>query len=99
MCFSPLSALHPLRIEARAQAGAVAFQGALVAGGVGALEDPVLPGAEPAENPRLHRFRAGEAEIGFEPGQRVRRKARPLLERETDFVVPINLVIARRDEA
>src|SRR5712691_4335518 len=98
MCWF-LSPLHPLRIEARALAGAVTFQRTLLARRVRALKDPVLPGAEAAEDAGLHGLRPGEAQIGLEPGQRVGRKARPLVEREADFVVPINVVIARGDEA
>src|SRR5438094_920261 len=84
--FSPLCAPKPIPRPATG------------AGRVGTLEDPVLPQAEPAENAGLHRFRPGEAQIGFEPGEGIGRKARPLLEREADLVVPIDLIVARGDE-
>src|SRR3954451_25159165 len=63
----------PLRIETGALAGAVALQRHLVADRVRAIENPVLPRAEPAEDLRIHRLRPGGAQIGFKTGQRVRR--------------------------
>src|SRR6266852_499092 len=86
-------------VETRAQTRTIALQGAIFSGRVRPAEDPVLPGAEPAENARFHGFRPGEAQIGLEAGQGVGRKARPLLDDEADLLVPINLVIGGGDEA
>ena len=49
-------------------AGAVDFQRAVWADGVGADEDPVLPGGEAAEDARFQCFVGAEAEVGFEAG-------------------------------
>ena len=57
--------------EGGALAGSIAFQGAFLADGVGALEDPVLPGGEPGEDLGLHRLRAGKAEVRFHAGHSV----------------------------
>src|ERR1700676_5456484 len=86
---------RPLGVEARAQTGAVAFQRTLLADRVRALEDPVLPGAETAEDAGFHRLRPGTPQIGLEPAQGIGRKAGALFGHEADFVVPVNLVIAR----
>src|SRR5499433_3743614 len=87
---SPLS--HPARIEYRLLAGAVALERALLADGVGALENPVLPSGEAGEDFRFHSLRAAEAQIGFEPGQAVGGKARALLQKHADLVLPIDVV-------
>ncbi len=72
---------------------------ALLADRIGPLEDPVLPRGEPAEDASGHRFRAGEAQAGFHPGQRVGAQARALLERDADFVLPVDLIRRRGDQA
>src|SRR5712672_806882 len=61
-------------IELRLLAGAVAPQRAVLADRVGTLEDPVLPGGQPREDFRFHRFRTGETQIGFHSGEAVRRE-------------------------
>ena len=55
---------------------AVDRQRALFADGVRPLEDPVLPRRQPAEDLRLHRLGAGEAQVGLDAGQRVGRERR-----------------------
>ena len=65
----PKLSSDPLRIVFGAYAAAVALQRAVLADGVGPLEDPVLPRAQPAENLGFHGFRTGEAQIGLEPGK------------------------------
>src|SRR5262245_61112680 len=76
---------HPARVEHRLLAGAVALERALLADGVGALENPVLPSGEAGEDFRFHGLRAAEAQIGFEPGQAVGGKARALLQKHADL--------------
>src|SRR4026209_2584595 len=63
-----------LPIELRPTLLSVDLQRAFFADGVRPLEDPVLPGRQPAEDLGLHRLGSGEAEIGFEAGHRVRRE-------------------------
>src|SRR5689334_504011 len=75
-------------VEARLVAGAVDLQRAAFADRVRADEDPVLPRGQAAEDARLHRLRAGKAQVRFHAGQRVGRHARALLERDADLVVP-----------
>src|SRR6516165_972322 len=94
---SPLS--HPARIERRLLAGAVALERALLADGVGALENPVLPGGEAGEDFRFHGLRAAEAQIGFEPSQTVGGKARALLQKHADLVPPVDVVEREGDES
>src|SRR5215831_17679273 len=72
---------HPARVERRLLTGAVALERALLADGVGALENPVLPRREAGEDFRFHGLRAAEAQIGFEPRQAVGGKACALLEK------------------
>src|SRR5436853_5997643 len=90
-CLTPFS-LRAVPVELGGFGVAVEGQSALVADGVGALEDPVLPGGEAAENFRLERFGAGEAQRRFHAGERVGREARALLEGEANLVVPVDLV-------
>src|SRR5215813_15173313 len=94
---SPLS--HPACIEYRLLAGAVALERALLADGVGALENPVLPGGEAGEDFRLHGLRAAEAQVGLEPGEPVGGEARALLQEHADLVLPVDVVEREGDEA
>src|SRR5215210_2533940 len=57
---------HPLVIEHRALAGAIAAQRAFLADCVGALKDPVLPRGEAREDFRFHRFRPTKPQIRFQ---------------------------------
>src|SRR3954470_4398558 len=82
----------PLPVVVGALAGAVAAQCSLGAGGVGPLEDPVLPGGEPAEDLGLGGLPAGEAEVGLHAGERVGGEARALLDEEPDLVLPVDVV-------
>ena len=75
---------------------AEAPQGTLGAHGVGPLEDPVLPGGQPAEDLGLHGLGPGEAEVGLHAREGVRREAGALLEREPHLVVPVDLVRRER---
>src|SRR5712691_1697679 len=87
--------LEPFPVELRLRSAAVDLQRAVLADCVRAAEDPVLPGAEPAEDSCLHAFLAREAQVRLQAGERVRRKARAFLERDAHFVVPVEIV--RRD--
>ena len=62
---------HSPGIEHRLLAGAVALERAVLADGVGTLENPVLPCGQPREDFRFHRLRSGKAQIGFEAGERI----------------------------
>src|SRR5215204_7503652 len=67
------SHLSALPVEFRPALLSVDFQRALVADGIRTLEDPVLPRGETPEDLRLHRLGAGEAQVRFEAGHRIRR--------------------------
>src|SRR6266571_777032 len=88
-----------LPVVVRALAGAVPAQRPVRPGGVGPLEYPVLPGRQPSEDLRLRSFRAGEPEVGFHAGQRVRREAGPLLDHQPDLVGPVEVVGDLGDQA
>src|SRR6266849_7586543 len=93
------SCSRPFRVEFRLAAAAVARQRAGLAGRVRSLEYPVLPCGEAGEDLGFHRFRAGKAQIGLKAREAVRRKAGALLEKEADFVVPVDVVERESDEA
>src|ERR1700690_818226 len=90
--------LYSFLVEVRLRAAAEEFERAALAGGVGGVEHPVLPGREGAEDLRLGRLGAGEAQVRLHRGQRVGRERRALLEREPDLVVPIEIVGRAGDE-
>src|SRR5262252_2954324 len=58
---------HPARIEHRLLAGAVALERALLADGVGALENPVLPRGEAREDFRFHGLRPPKRKLASSP--------------------------------
>src|SRR3954447_8399859 len=87
------------RIEGRLLAGAVALERAFLADSIGTLEDPVLPGGQAREDFRFHGLGAAEAQIGFEPGKAVGRKARALLQEHADLILPVDIVECEGDEA
>src|ERR1039457_7573488 len=93
-----LPELNPAGVEYRLLAGAVALARPFLADRVGALENPVLPRAQPGEDFRFHGLRSGKAQIGFEPGQAVGRKARALFEEDAHLVVPVDVVEREGDE-
>src|SRR5205814_811852 len=88
-----------LPIESRLRSAAVHLQRAMLAHRVRPGENPVLPGAESAEDARLHAFPAREAEIRFHTGERIGREARALLDRDAHFIVPIEIVGREGDQA
>src|SRR4051812_38603056 len=88
----------PLPVVVGTLSGAVPAQRTVRSGGVGTLEDPVLPGGEAAEDLRLAGLRSGEAEVGLHAGEGVGREAGPLLDGEADLVLPVDVVRRRGDE-
>src|SRR3954451_2119405 len=85
-------ASNALPVEASLVPGAEGLQRARLARRIRPHEDPVLPGGEPSEDPRLHRLAAAQPKIGFHAGERVRGKARAFLQRDADLVIPVELV-------
>src|SRR6185295_11301163 len=86
-------------IKLRLRRLAVVRQSALRADGVGALENPVLPGREPAVNLGVERLGAGEAQGRFHPGERVGGERGTFLDGDADFVLPVEVVGSEGDEA
>src|SRR4051812_35526706 len=93
------SVSNSLGVEHGLLAGAVATQRALLADGVGTLEDPVLPGGEPGEDFRFHRLGPAEAKVCFQAGEPIGREARALFEEHADLVLPVDVVEREGDEA
>src|SRR5262245_31006091 len=91
--------LRSFEIKLRPRLRSVRREGALFADRVRPLKDPVLPGGEPAEDLRFHRFGAGKSEIGFHAGERIRRECRTSFDGESNLVVPVELVRHEGDEA
>src|SRR5262249_24156788 len=85
-------------IEIAALAAAVHGKRALRPDRVRALEDPVLPGREAAEDLALERLGAAEAQRGFHARERVRRERGARLERLSHFVLPVDVVGRERHE-
>src|SRR5215467_15909316 len=85
-------------VEARLATGAVQAQGALLADRVRSLENPILPRRQPRKNLRLHGLRAAEAKIGFHTGQGVGGKARALLEKEANLILPVDVIERERHQ-
>src|SRR4030095_11637910 len=83
--------LGPLPIVLGAFGAPVEREGAALAHRVRSLENPVLPGREPAEYLGLERLGAGEAQARLHARQRVGREARALLDREPDLVLPVEV--------
>src|SRR5207248_112437 len=92
------NASNPLPTEVRLNAAAIALERAVVADRIGALEDPVLPRAQAAEDLGLHRLRAGEAQVCLHRAQRIRREAGAPLEHDPQFVVPVEILDRGGDE-
>src|ERR1700757_3767442 len=90
---------YAARIEYRLLAGAVTLECAVLADGVGALEDPVLPRRQTREDFRFHRLRPGKTQIGFKPGQRIGREARSLFKKPAPLIAPVDVVECKSDEA
>src|SRR5579871_1794950 len=89
---------HAAHVVFAAHAGSVALQGTLFSGGVRSLENPVLPGTEASEYPGFHRLSSCKPEICLHARHRVRGEARPFLQEEANFVIPVDLVESEGDE-
>src|SRR5438477_2625393 len=94
-----LTRLNPFPVEFRFGAAAVDLQGALLAHCIGAVEDPVLPGGEAAEDACLQGLGPGEAQACFHCGERIGREARALFDGEANLVFPVDVVRGGGDEA
>src|SRR3954447_23756368 len=90
---------HSLLVEVGLAPRAVAAQRTLRSRGVGADEDPVLPGGQAAEDPRLHRLRADEAVVRLHAGEGVRAQGGALLEEDADLVLVVDVVGGVGDQA
>src|SRR6266702_7486554 len=90
---------HSLTVEVGAASGAVGAQGAGLAGGVRADEDPVLPGGEPSEDLGLEGLRADEAIVRLQARARVGAEAAPLLHGDAHLFVPVDVVGGEGDQA
>src|SRR5688500_312223 len=93
-----IMASRSIEVELRPRLGPVGGQRALWTYGVGALENPVLPRGQPAEDLRFHRFGTREAEVGFHSGERIRRQSGAPFDRQPHLVVPVELVGGERHE-
>src|SRR3712207_6993094 len=82
----------PLPVVVSPLPGPVPAQRSFGASGVGSLDDPVLPGGEPAEHLGLRRLLAGDAEVGLHAGERVGGEAGPLLQQQPDLVLSVDVV-------
>src|SRR5688572_20467416 len=81
----------PPPVELRTLRLPVQLEGAVLAGGVGAREDPVLPGRQAAVDLGVHGLRAAEAQGRLHPGERVRRQRHALLDGDAQLVLPVDL--------
>src|SRR4051812_29362552 len=88
-----------VEVEAALLAGAVDLERALFADGVRALEDPVLPRGQAAEDTRRQVLAGPEAQVRFEAGERVGRHRGALLDRDPHLVFPVDVVGRSGDEA
>src|SRR6185436_9216496 len=92
-------ASRPVPVELRPTLSTVCTERAVLADRVRTLKDPVLPGAQAAEDLRLHRLRTGKTQVRLETGQRVGRQCRARFDRLPHFVIPIHLVRSERHES
>src|SRR5882672_4138012 len=84
--------LGPPEVELRALGLAVHGERAALARRVGADEDPVLPGREPAEDLGGQRLRAGEAEVLLHAGERVGADGGPLFHGHAQLLLEVDVV-------
>src|SRR3954465_12123564 len=87
-----LTPLNAFPVELGLGSRTVDLKSALLTDGVRAVEDPVLPRGESPEDARQHSLGPGEAQARLHRGERIRREARALLDRETDLVFPVDVV-------
>src|ERR1700722_10495026 len=88
----------PLPIKSGSLAFAVSFQRTFLADGIGADENPVLPGGQASEYTGFHGFVDPETQVGFHTRQGIGRQTRPFFDGQTHFVVPIDVVGGRGDQ-
>src|SRR5882724_11258070 len=91
--------LNSFPVEFGFAAGSEDFQCAVFADGIGAIENPVLPGGQASEDARFHGLGAGEAEVGFHAGQRIGRQVGAFLDRDAHFLIPVDVVRGERHQA
>src|SRR5215471_9457516 len=93
------SSLNSCHVEPRLLAAPIPPQCTFLADGIGPLENPVLPGGQARKNFRFHGLGSGETQIRFHAGEAVGRKARALLKKHPDLVVPVDVVEREGDES
>src|ERR1700753_1522940 len=90
--FMPSAMLSSLVVELRLRRLAVVCQRTVRADGVGALENPVLPGGQTPVDFRVGRLRPGETQRSFHARERVWRERRAFLDGDANLVVPVEVV-------
>src|ERR1700731_1762054 len=91
--------LDALPVESSFVASSEDFERACFPNCIGPDEDPVLPGGKATENTCLHRLSGPKTQTRLHSGQRVRRETRALFESEANFIVPVEHIGRRCNEA
>src|SRR5215470_18396359 len=94
-----LTGSDSLPVEFGPPPGPVRAQRPVRARGVRAVENPVLPGRQAAEDLGLDRLGPGEPVVRLQPGQRVGTERRTLLDGDPHLLVPVDVVRGERDQA
>ena len=90
---------HPPHVVFASQPGSVAFERALLAGGVRPLENPILPGRQPAEDLGFHGLWPRKSKVRLHARHGVRREACAFLNEDADLILPVDLVEGKGDKA
>src|ERR1700761_6254470 len=87
--------LYALWVEIGPDTGPVTFKRPRLADRIGALENPILPSGQAAEDAGFHGFGANETQIGLQARQRVGRERGALFKDQAHLVIPVNVVIGK----
>ena len=91
--------LNAIAIEFSLAAGTKDLQGAGLAHRIGPDENPVLPGGQAAEDPRLQRLARTKTQIRLHAGQGIGRQCAALLECKANLIVPVERIGRRGNES
>src|SRR6266704_5148953 len=84
--------LNSLPVEFHWRTGSIHFERAVRTDSVRAVEDPVLPGGEAAEDASLQRLLRPKSQVCFKPCQGIGRLRRTRLDGLADFIFPVEII-------